>query len=217
MKDFRRAYFELLQIARRLIASPEIEARWDQPSALPEYRVDALAGHLLKAAVVSVIDGLETPVPPGGEPLSATEYWVSTLRNPQWNDPNWDVHVRLREAGRQQAAGGYRAFLEEFDRLVQVVTDRLGAEPDDCLVGVYGGRAASRLDEYLKSRIIECVVHIDDLAVSAGVETPALPAFATALTIHELVEIARSYRGDLAVVHALSRRERDAVNALRVV
>jgi len=32
-----------------------------------------------------------------------------------------------------------------------------------------------------------------------------------------LVEMARSYRGDLAVVRALSRRERDAVNALRVL
>ena len=143
--------------------------------------------------------------------------WVSALRHPQWNDLDWDVHVRLRDAGQRQAAGGYRAFLEEFDRLVQVVTAYLETEPDDRLVSVYAGHAASRLDEYLKSRVIECVVHIDDLAVSAAVETPALPALAMTVTIHELVEMARSYRGDLAVVRALSRRERDAINALRVI
>src|SRR6266699_5259997 len=73
MKDLQRTYLELLPIARRLIASPEIEARWDQPSALQEYRMDALAGHLLNAAAVSVIEGLETPAPTGIEPLSITE------------------------------------------------------------------------------------------------------------------------------------------------
>jgi hypothetical protein len=217
MKDLQRTYLELLHVARRLIASPEVEARWDQPSALQEYRMDALAGHLLHAATVTVIEGLATPAPTGIEPLSATEYWVSALRHPQWNDLDWDVHVRLREAGQRQAAGGYSAFLEEFDRLVQVVTAYLETEPDDRLVSVYAGHAASRLDEYLKSRVIECVVHIDDLAVSAAVETPALPALAMTVTIHELVEMARLVRGDLAVVRALSRRERDAINALRVI
>ncbi len=217
MKDLQCIYLDLLHVARRLIASPEVEARWNQPSALREYRMDALAGHLLNAAVVSVIAGLETPAPTGSEPLSATDYWVSALRNPQWNDVEWDVHMRLRETGQRQAADGYGAFLEEFDHLVQVVTAYLGTEPDDRPVSVYAGHAATRLDEYLKSRVIECVVHIDDLAVSAAVETPALPAFATTLTIHELVQIARSYRGDLAVVRALSRQERDAVNALRVL
>ena len=96
MKDLQRTYLELLHIARRLIASPEIEARWDQPSALQEYRMDALAGHLLNVAAVSVIEGLATPAPTGIEPLSATEYWVSALRNPNWNDLDWAVHVRLR-------------------------------------------------------------------------------------------------------------------------
>jgi len=217
MKDLQRAYLDLLHVARRLLASPEVEARWDQPSALRGYRMDALAGHLLNAAVVTVITGLETPAPTGSEPLSATDYWVSALRDPRWDDAGWDVHVRLREAGRRRAAGGYGAFLEDFDRLVREVTAYLETEPDNRLVGVYAGRAAARLDEYLKSRVIECVVHIDDLAVSATVETPAVPAFATELTIHGLVEMARSYRGDLAVVRALSRRERDAVNALRVL
>ena len=36
MKDLQRTYLELLHVARRLIASPEVEARWDQPSALQD-------------------------------------------------------------------------------------------------------------------------------------------------------------------------------------
>jgi hypothetical protein len=109
MKDLQRTYLELLHVARRLIAAPEVEARWDQPSALQEYRMDALAGHLLHTATVTVIEGLEAPAPTGIEPLSVTECWVSALRNPQWNDLDWDVYVRLREAGQRQAAGGYSA------------------------------------------------------------------------------------------------------------
>ena len=55
MKDLQRTYLELLHLARRLIASPEVEARWDQPSALQEYRMDALAGHLLHTATVFAV------------------------------------------------------------------------------------------------------------------------------------------------------------------
>jgi hypothetical protein len=33
MKDLQRTYLELLHVARRLIASPEVEARCDQPRA----------------------------------------------------------------------------------------------------------------------------------------------------------------------------------------
>ena len=68
--------------------------------------MDALAGHLLHTATVTVIEGLAIPAPTGSEPLSATDYWVSALRHPQWNDLDWDVHVRLRDAGQRQAAGG---------------------------------------------------------------------------------------------------------------
>jgi hypothetical protein len=64
---------------------------------------------------------------------------------------------------------------------------------------------------------MECVVHIDDLAASAAIETPTLPPFAVNVTIEALIEIARAHRGDLAVVRALSRRERDTVDALRVI
>jgi hypothetical protein len=64
---------------------------------------------------------------------------------------------------------------------------------------------------------VELVVHIDDLAVSVGRPTPDLPATATACTIGCLLEIARTRHGDLAVVRALSRRERDPISALRVL
>jgi hypothetical protein len=64
---------------------------------------------------------------------------------------------------------------------------------------------------------VELVVHADDLAASVGVEpTPPQPA-ATAVAIDVLVGVARVRHGDMAVLRALARRERDTVRALRVL
>jgi hypothetical protein len=59
-------------------------------------------------------------------------------------------------------------------------------------------------------------VHIDDLAVSVEVDTPQLPTAALDHAIDALVSTARHRHGDLSVLRALSRRERDELNALRV-
>jgi hypothetical protein len=73
------------------------------------------------------------------------------------------------------------------------------------------------LDEYLRTRVVELVVHADDLAASVGVEpVPPQPA-TTAVAIDVLVGVARIRHGDMAVLRALARRERDTVRALRVL
>jgi hypothetical protein len=217
MRDLQRAYLDSLDVVRRLIASPEVEACWDQPSALQHYRTSGLAGHLVNCAAVWVLEGLAAPAPTQPAPVTATEYWVWGLRLPEWGDLQSPVHLNLRNAGERQTAGGYRTFLAEFDRVIRTLADRLETVPDDRLLSVLGGLIATRLDEFLRSRLIECVVHSDDLAVSAAIETPSLPALAVNVTVEELVKIARAYRGDLAVVRALSRRERDAADALHVL
>ena len=73
------------------------------------------------------------------------------------------------------------------------------------------------LDDYLVTRLIELVVHGDDLAASLAVTPPPLNAPATGLVIATLVEVARIRHGDPAVLRALTRRERDVVGALRVI
>ena len=73
-----------------------------------------------------------------------------------------------------------------------------------------------RYDDYLPSRICELLIHTDDLAVSLGVDPPSPPQEALDVAIGHLVDVARRTHGDRAVLIALSRRERDSVNALRV-
>jgi hypothetical protein len=57
---------------------------------------------------------------------------------------------------------------------------------------------------------------VEDLCVSVGIATPELPAEASGEAIRTLVEVARLGHGDAAVLR-LTRRERDAVEALRVM
>jgi hypothetical protein len=64
------------------------------------------------------------------------------------------------------------------------------------------------VNDFLLTRVMELVVHADDLAVSLGIATPPMPEAATEATIQLLSRIAAWRHGPLSVVRALARRER---------
>jgi hypothetical protein len=70
------------------------------------------------------------------------------------------------------------------------------------------------LDEYVRTRLVELALHIDDLCVSVHMATPDIPGIEVA--IRALVDVARLRHGDVAVLRALGRRERDTGDVLRV-
>jgi hypothetical protein len=105
-------------------------------------------------------------------------------------------------------------LVEEFDAAVAGVDARLAALPDDARIVVTAGMELP-IDEYLVTRIVELVTHTDDLAVSVGLPTPEPDPVAATLAVHCLVSLGRRRHGDLAVIRALTRRERDAIEALR--
>jgi hypothetical protein len=71
------------------------------------------------------------------------------------------------------------------------------------------------LDELLRARILELVVHLDDLACSVGVTELPAPTDAIALTCHLGVEIDMKRYGPEGVLRALFRPDRAAEDALR--
>jgi hypothetical protein len=74
------------------------------------------------------------------------------------------------------------------------------------------------LDEYLRICLVEIAVHTEDLALSAGVGVAVRsPGSAVSVAINLLVVVGRKRHGDEAVLRALARRERDPVQALRVL
>jgi hypothetical protein len=59
---------------------------------------------------------------------------------------------------------------------------------------------------------MEIAVHSDDLAVSVGVETPAFPEEALVPVLGLLTGVALRRHGQVAMLRALSRRERAPVS-----
>ncbi len=207
----RETFLAAGRVAADLISLREVEAAWAGPSALPEFTVRGLTGHLLRATG-SVEAYLDRPEP-DGEPVSAAEYYMQAVEDP---DIHSEVHRAIRQRGEDEAAGGYDSVRSRGYELLERLGTRLASEPPDRKVRAYKDLVL-RLDDYLVTRLIELTVHVDDLAVSVGVPPPDLPPEATRMAIDALVEAAKLKDGDLAVLRALTRRERDEVEALRVL
>ena len=82
------------------------------------------------------------------------------------------------------------------------------AEPADRVVDLPWASWSLRLDDFLLTRLIELVVHSDDLAASVGGVTPELPAEVVDPVVEMLARLAVQRHGATAVVRALSRAER---------
>jgi hypothetical protein len=198
-------------VARDLIAGSAIAAGWDGPSALERWSVAGLAGHLARATG-SVIAYLDRPQP-AAEPISPAAYYSAATES---SDLDSELHTAIRERGDAEAAEGHAALVSKLSDQIVTLSARLTDEPDDRVVQVFKDLVVT-LNDYLRTRIVELTVHIDDLAASVGVPTPELPPGARTAAIETLVAVGAYRHGELAVLRALTRRERDEVHALRVL
>ena len=64
------------------------------------------------------------------------------------------------------------------------------------------------VDDYLETRIVELVIHLDDLAASVGRTPPRVSPEAESLVLRTLVEMATARHGASVMIRALARRER---------
>jgi hypothetical protein len=126
-------------------------------------------------------------------------------------------HSAIRADAAKRAEQGAAALAARFEALVSRLRSTLAVQPMTRLVPVWrieGG--ATRLSEYLLTRIVELVVHADDLAVSVGMEV-YIPPDAAAEAFAVFLELARARWGDVGVLRAFARRERGDPEVLRVL
>lgn len=218
MNEIRRAFVEASEVALGLVRSPEVGQRWAEPSALERMTVGALCGHLARATG-SVEIYLDRPEPET-EPSSATEYYDAALSDSEQagSAPNLDsaLHAAIRQRAEDEAAGGSEEIVARLEAALERLRVRLEGEAEERSVEVFKG-ICLLLDDYLITRMIELAVHADDLAVSLGVPTPDMPPLVMDLAIGTLVDVGLLRYGDLAVLRSLTRRERDELQALRVL
>jgi hypothetical protein len=199
----RDTYLATAAAALQLLARDEVRAVWDGPSALAEMDVAALAGHLARS-VLQVESFLDADPPRDGEPLhDVVSYY---LDGDDLSDRGTPSNVAVRERGAETAAGGHAVLVDRTASSLDRLHTRLADEPADRRIVAFGHPML--LDDYLRSRLVEMVVHVDDLAVSAAVEPPELPEAGVRAAIGVLVGIAIGRIGTTAAMRALARRER---------
>lgn len=185
-----------------LLSETAVAAARDRPSALKEFSVHGLAGHL-RAQVLRVSQLLEAETPKA-ETLSVAEFFTRAAAFDA--DVDSEVSVRIRRNGESAAADGARALAGEVESALAQQRAALPAEPADRVVSAVG--TVSLLDDFLLTRMLEIVVHSDDLAVSADISTPLFPPRVFEPVLGLLSRLAVARHGQPAVLGALSRAER---------
>ncbi len=212
--EIRSAFLTAAELSADLLRRPELADHWEDQSILAEFSVAGLAGHLLRS-IKTVELYLDRPEPDVREELVSAAGYYARLEIPR--DVDGPMNRSIRERGEQSAVGGPSAVAEEARSLCVRLADRLALERSDRRVAVIGDLAIT-LDEYLRTRIIELLVHTDDLASSLGLAgTTAPEPLAASIAIETLVSVGRLRSGDLGVLRALTRRERDVDEALRIL
>jgi hypothetical protein len=212
--EIRSVFHVTVDAVRPLLDEQALRDRWEKPSALALMSVGALAGHLLRAMAL-VENYLDRAEPDIGQStvIRPAQYLAQALTD---DDLESALHQSIRQRGAEMAEGGPGSVVARWDATATALRARLAAEPAGRMVTVLDGMVLT-LDDYLRTRVLELCVHGDDLAVSLGVPTPALPEPAVDVAAGILLEVARIRHGGLAILRALARRERDEVEALRVL
>lgn len=207
------AYFQAARWARDAVAAPAVAASWDAPSALPLMTVGALAAHLVQAGVTRVEQAAHGPAPEGmGAVDLVTFYGGNRLDTP--DEIDGAVPTALRQMAAIHAERGHAEILGSLDRRLarlEAVLPTVPAGRPVPSLSVPG--ATAPFDVFLRTRVVELVVHGDDLGAGA-LAPPPVAAMTVALGV--VVELARSGAGDLDVLRAFTRVERARPGALRV-
>ena len=208
--DIRSAYLDAAAAAVDLLGRRELGDKWNDDSVLPEFTIRGLSGHLARS-ILQVEWFLDMPQPEAA-PVSAVQYYAELNGV---DDVNSELNAGIRDRGEETAAGGWARLYLDTSNVLDRLRSRLPDVPPETKVLAFG--RSLTIDEYLKTRLIELTVHLDDLALSLGDESFTLPDTATTFAIAVLVGVARARNGDLEVLRALTRRERASASVFHVL
>lgn len=206
----KELYLATVDAVRPLLDHPELDKRWASPSSLERMTVGELTAHLARA--VTIVPGyLETD---GDPPLRDAAGYILALFPEADNHPDSDLSIAVRQRASTDAGPGPESVRDSWDRARADLGDRLSTVEADKTIAVRGSSMA--VDDYLQTRMVELVVHGDDLADSLGVPPPEFPPAITDVVLDCLVALASRRADPLSVIRAMTRTERGDPEVLRV-
>jgi hypothetical protein len=188
------------------VGDPAVATAWDAPSVLEGQTVGGLVGHLARGSVWVVGDYLDGEEPAGPATVhSAAAYYAGGVARLTEAD-----HAGIRERGARVGAMGHAALVRTLNERLRQLEQLLTAVDPARRVSVFAGRVM-RLDHYLDTRVVEQVVHLEDLAESLNVSNWSLPVECVSRALEVGVELGRLRFGDRAMVRALFRETGSSV------
>ncbi len=171
---------------------------------MPKLSVQGLAGHL--AGQIFFIPKMMAEPEPVEPVISIHEYYARV----QWIGSDLDdpFNQLIRDSGEQDAADGPAALAERVADRVEELRGTLPSAPSRTVHRPNWGNWSISFDDFVASRLLEIVVHSDDLAYSVGIPTPEFPVQAIETVVDLLSRIALRRHGAVKVLRALARAER---------
>jgi hypothetical protein len=211
VNELGRLWVESANVALSLVDDAQVQVQWTDPSSLPQMTVGALAGHLLHSGILMVEEAFAITEVPAGQPITATRMlsWVPL-------DNESPVHDGVRSVAESQTIEGRQELVERVRAsLKRSETALSNASPSLILAFSWAPSLSMTLSEFLRSRILELVVHGDDLVHSVGIEQLPFERDAIDLACHLGIDINIQRYGSSAVLRSLFRRDRNSLDALR--
>jgi hypothetical protein len=199
----------------RFAATDVVAARWTHASALSGYTVGGLVGHAVLGLAWTrtvVSRPVSTPVsrPAATDPLVLSlGEWFGQIKPGVAADNDGDRYGPMRMEAEAFATRGHGEVITALGRTTVRVDAALADADLDWLVSLEPVRPNPvPLADFLRTRLIELVVHADDLAASIDLtEAPVDPA-ALDVVLAALLDIGRAQHGDIGVLRAMTRGER---------
>jgi hypothetical protein len=208
--DHKTVFLGAADSARRLLDVPGLAERWEETSALERMTIGELTAHLSRA-VTLVPRYLGAPAPPPYRDAAGYFHAVLPEVDP---DLDSDLAAAVRARSREEAEQGLDGIRRAWDEARAELGHRL--DPPTLQQGIAVRGSAMQVGEYLTTRLVELVVHADDLAASLAVPSPAFSTGATASVISCLTAVAALRSSPIEVIRALTRQERATPGVLRV-
>jgi hypothetical protein len=207
-------YLGAVDWLRGILSRADVVEAWGRPSTVARYTVGGVAAHAVHG-VLWLEQVLKDAEPMGLRKVRIPEY-LGLNRVEGENDEPFGASLRsaaevFAETGAHIVAAALTVSRDELVTLLGAA-HASRAVPVIRVPGAY-----APLSEYLPTRILEAIVHGDDIACSVpGLKVPDPPHAAVTSCLEVCLELARSRVGDLGSLRAFTRVERATPDALRV-
>jgi hypothetical protein len=199
------AFLSAVQQSWDLATTPEVLAAWGRESSCAGMTVGGLANHLLGQGV-NTAKALRADPAGSPEPIALLEHYAGAA----WVEagPDDEVNARIRDTDNASALAGPDAVLAAAREHVDALPELLAAPRDPDIIFIPWQGWSLSTDDFLTTRMMEMVVHGDDLASSVGLPTPAYAEDVITPVLGLLSGVAVRRHGQTALVRALARPQR---------